>query len=203
MNKIAVLLAFVCLPLAAIDNFTEVKVGYFIPTDAQFRDIYAQDGVITSLETSFRGWNNFFPWLSAGYYEKWGHTKDPRAGSHVYFVPLGAGLKYIYPLGPFCSFRRINVYGGLGILPTYLHIHNHSHTLAPHAGKWGCGGVIKGGVIADRLWNFFIDFFAEYSYTKISFHEDVGLNPARLSYFTIGGGLGYHFGGCSIDCDPD
>lgn len=203
MNKIWAFLFF-CAQLSAIDNFTEAKVGYFIPTDAKFRDIYAQDGVISGLETSFRAWNNFFPWLSASYYEKWGHTHSPRASSHVYFIPLGVGLKYIYPLRQVCTFRHINIYGGLGVLPTYLHLHNHSPNLVPDAGKWGCGGVAKVGVIADRLWNFFIDFFAEYSYTKISFHEErVGLNPAILSYFTIGGGLGYHFGGCSIDRDDD
>lgn len=190
MKKYCLIFFAWCLSVTALEVFPEVKVGYFIPTDAQFRNTYSEDGVLPSIEASVRAWNRFFPWASVGYFSKWGHTHSPRESTHLYFVPIGVGLKYIY------SFSRLSVYGGAGALPTYLHINR------PQLEKrWGCGGIVKAGVIADRLWGCFVDFFAEYSYLEISTGRGASLHPANLSNFTIGGGIGYHFGGPFIECD--
>ncbi|HSX10296.1 MAG TPA: hypothetical protein VLF94_01070 [Chlamydiales bacterium] len=200
MKKIAFFLLLLSLQLTAFENLTEARVGYFIPTDAQFRHNYGQDGIISSLESSFNAGRNFWPWVNISYY---GNASHPDAGggkkSHIYMIPVGAGLKYLY------FFKHFGVYGGLGVLPTYLHIENNSPLLVRTQQKWGCGGVAKGGVISNRLWNFFLDLFAEYSYIKIPFHNDpdLTLHPANLSHFTIGGGIGYHFGPCSSEDEDD
>lgn len=189
------------LQLAAIEVLTEARVGYFLPTDSQFRHVYGQDGIISGVEASFAAGRNFYPWASINYYGNSGHSSLGHKKTHIYFIPIGAGLKYIY------FWDHLGVYGGIGALPTYLHIKNNSPLLLRTQEKWGCGGIAKVGFIADRLWNFFIDLFAEYSYIKIPFHNKHGriaeLNPANLSNFTIGGGVGYHFGGCPIECDDD
>lgn len=194
MRKFAFLFFLMIAPLCAVDIYTEAKVGYFIPTDAKFRHIYAKDGVISGLESSFHAGNHFYPWVSIDYYTKAGHSLSTHSPTHIYFVPIGAGLKYIYPL------KYFSVYGGIGALPTYLHIRDHSPGAELVQKNWGCGGVIKGGVIAEHLWNLFVDFFVSYSFLEISNHPQGGtveMNPAILSHFSIGGGLGYHFGGAS------
>ncbi len=186
MKRLLTLLILLSTQLAAIEVLTEAKVGYFLPTDSKFRSIYGEDGILFGLESSFAVPHNFYPWISVDVYDNSGHTKSHHK-SHIYFIPVGAGIKYIYP------FRYLSVYGGAGVLPTYLHVHDHS--------RWGCGGIVKAGFIADRIWNFFIDLFAEYSYIKMRHTEE--LNPANLSNFTVGGGVGYHFGGCYRECDDD
>jgi hypothetical protein len=184
--------------LTAFEALLEGKVGYFIPTDAQFRSNYGQDGIISTVESSFHAGSNFYPWASISYY---GNAAHPHAGggkkSHIYAIPVGAGLKYLY------SFKYFGVYGGLGVLPTYLHIQNNSPLLVRTQQKWGCGGIVKGGVIVNRLWNLFLDLFAEYSYINIPFSNspNLTLHPANLSNFTIGGGIGYYFGPCCSEDD--
>lgn len=200
MKRSILLFALLTFQLAAFEALLEGKVGYFIPTDAQFRSNYGEDGIISTLESSFNAGRNFYPWASISYY---GNVSHPAAGggkaSHIYIVPVGAGLKYIY------FYKHFGVYGGLGALPTYLHIKNNSPLLNRTQEKWGCGGIFKGGVIADRLGNFFIDLFAEYSYIKISFPNspELTLHPANLSNFSIGGGVGYHFGPSRSEDDDD
>lgn len=200
MKRFTLLFLLFSLQLAAFEALIEGRVGYFIPTDAQFRDNYGEDGIISSLESSFAAGYNFYPWVNISYYGNASHPDEGRhKKSHIYFIPIGAGLKYLY------SFDHLGVYGGVGVLPTYLHIENNSPFLVRTQEKWGCGGVVKVGLIADRLWNFFLDLFAEYSYIKIPFHNSdrLTLHPANLSNFTIGGGIGYHFGICPIECDDD
>lgn len=200
MKKLTLLLLCLALRLTALDVLTEAKVGYFIPTDGQFRNQFCKDGIISTFETSVNAGRNFYPWASVSYFGNAAHPShrgDKK--SHIYFVPIGAGLKYLY------FFKHIGVYGGLGVLPTYLHIENNSPLLARTQEKWGCGGIAKVGIIADRLWNFFLDLFAEYSYIKIPFQNSPAnaLHPANLSNFSIGGGIGYRFGVCRPDVDED
>lgn len=200
MNRFTLFFLGLVLQLGAIEVLTEAKVGYFIPTDAQFRSNYCEDGIITTLESSFNASHRLYPWASISYFYNPSHPDiGGNRKSALYFIPVGAGLKYLY------SWGKLGVYGGLGVLPTYLHIENNSPLLVRTQAKWGCGGIAKFGFIADRLWNFFIDLFAEYSYIKIPFHNspDLTLHPANLCNFSIGGGVGYHFGGCSNKCDDD
>jgi hypothetical protein len=200
MKKFTLFFLLLSLQLAAFEALTEARVAYFIPTDAQFRHNFGEDGIISSVEASFNAGYNFWPWANISYY---GNAAHPDVGggkkSHIYFIPIGAGLKYLY------SFERFAVYGGLGVLPSYVHIENNSPLLVQTQEKWGCGGVAKVGLTANGLWNCFLDLFAEYSYIKIPFSNspDLVLHPANLSNFAIGGGIGYHFGGCPCDCDDE
>lgn len=200
MKRFLLALILLSTQLTAIEVLTEAKVGYFLPTDSRFRSIYGKDGIVFGLESSFAIPHNFYPWLSVGLYDNSGHLKSLDSKSHIYFLPIGVGLKYIYP------FKYLSVYAGGGALPSYVHVRNYSPLAVGRQTKWGCGGTAKIGFIADRLWNFFIDLFAEYSYIKIPFHGSdhkiMELNPANISNFTIGGAVGYHFGGC-YRCDDD
>ena len=181
MNKLLIFLLLIS-PLIALEVLTEAKVSYFIPTDARFRSTYGEDGIMGGLETSFHAGRHFYPWVSASLYDNTGHIHSS-VKTRMYFIPVGAGLKYIYP------FKYASVYGGVGVLPTYLHINHVEES------KWGCGGIAKFGFLSNRLWNLFLDLFAEYSYIHISSRHP---NPSDLSNFTIGGGVGYNFGGCQL-----
>lgn len=193
MNKIALFL-LTALQLSAVEVLTEGRIGYFLPTNEQFKETYGEDGMIGSIESSFKATDRLYPWANISYYANSGHAGEDHKKTHIYFLPIGAGLKYIYP------FENFSVYGGLGVLPTYLHIKNNSHFLVREQAKWGCGGVAKFGFLSNKIWNFFLDLFAEYSYINIHFHKKgkLAINPAILSNFTFGGGIGYHFGckGC-------
>ncbi len=185
------LFLLLALRLSALEVLTEARVAYFIPTDAQFRSNYGEDGIISSIETSFHARKDLYPWINISYY---GNAAHPSIGggkkSHIYYIPIGAGLKYLH------FFDHLGFYAGVGVLPAYVHIQNNSPDLFRTQKNWGCGGVGKIGFIADRLWNCFLDLFAEYSYIKIPFQNNPKntLHPANLTNFSIGGAIGYHFG---------
>lgn len=199
MSKCLFFLLMAAVSLTAYEVLTEAKVGYYLPTDSKFRHAYGEDGIIGGLESSFATDYNLFPWISVSMFRNSHHSKELAGKSQIYTLPIGIGLKYIY------FFDRLGVYGGAGVLPTYVHIHNYSPLAIETQKKWGCGGTVKVGFLADRLWNFFLDLFAEYSYTKVHFshHDHVELNPVNLGNFTIGGAVGYHFGYCPCECDDD
>jgi hypothetical protein len=167
MRRLFFLLAV--LTSQAVEVLTEGKLSYFIPTDAKVRSTYGEDGIQGGVEASFKAWDRIYPWLSVSLYHN----------SGISLVPLGAGLKYIY------EFERLSVYGGLGVVPAYLKTHDSN---------WGYGGIGKVGVLSNRFWNLFIDFFGEYSYIHVP-----SADVTNLSNFTIGGGVGYWFGPAKED----
>ncbi len=182
------------VPLLAFEAWVEGKAGYFLPTNHEFRSAYGKDGVIGTLESTFQCEGNFYPWASVSYYTNTGHPHDQQ--SRLYFIPIGVGLKYLY------SFTHFSLYAGAGALPTYLHIRNNSSRFQKRETDWGCGAVIKTGILSNRLYHLFLDLFVEYTYLNI--HHDnksaTSLNPVILNNFSIGGGIGYHFG-CP-ECKP-
>ena len=170
----------------------EAKAAYFHPTDSKFRKIYSSRGIYGA-EYQFQAWRSLYGWASADYYSSWGRSIGLRDRTHIYFVPLALGLKYLH------SFNRVDLYVGVGALGTYLHIRDHSPYAIPTSCKWGFGGIAKVGCTVNLPKSFFLDFFSDYSYTKVDFHNTHGHKIQRhrvdLSGCAVGGAIGYRFGG--------
>lgn len=178
--------------LQAVDMFAEAKAAYFLPIDSKFRKIYS-DRSIYGAEYSCQAWQGLYGWASGSYYSSWGTSIGLKHRTHIYFIPVALGLKYLY------RFKRVDLYVGAGAMGTYLHIKDYSRFVIPTSCKWGFGGIAKAGLIVNLPKAFFIDFFSDYSYMKVDFHNTdhgkVQRHSADLSGWSIGGSIGYRFGG--------
>lgn len=169
----------------------EAKAGFFVPTSHLFRKIYGIGGGIYGLEFSIESRKNLYAWTSFNYFTKSGHSQGSHNKTSLSFIPIAFGFKYIFP---FCNW---DIYLAAGALATYLHINDHSSFVIRPLNKWGVGGIAKFGA----LWNItdwiFLDFFGDYSYMKIDFHNTRGgtlvRHDANISGFSFGGGFGFRF----------
>lgn len=169
----------------------EAQGAYYLPTDATFKKIYYESGIY-GLETSIQTWKNLYTWMSASLFTKSGQSIGLENNTNITFIPIGVGLKYLWKV------KSVDLYGGLGALPTYLNIHDQSSYVTQKTRKWGCGGVAKIGAIINLPQSFFIDLFSSYSYINISNHttyeKKVYDHSANLSGYSFGLGIGYRFG---------
>lgn len=179
------------LSLFGIDCLLEAEAAYYYPTSDDFREIYSGSGIY-GLELSVQSWRNLYPWISGNIFVQSSHSIGLKNNTEIFFIPIGVGLKYLY------NVKFGNLYLGAGALPTYLHIHDHSHFVTRTISKWGCGGIIKSGIIINLPKSFFLNIFTNYSYIKIPYHNTwhdlVYTNSANLSGLSFGGALGYRFG---------
>lgn len=177
--------------LQAIDVFVEAKAAYFAPTDHKFRKIYSGGGIYGG-EISCQTYRNLYGWISGDYFSKKGSSIGEHDSTRITIVPLGIGLKYLFPIS--CA----DLYLGAGVLGTYVHMKDHSPYVIHHISKWGVGGIAKAGAIFNFGENFFADLFTSYTYTEIGFHRTddgkVTRNNAHLSGWAFGLGIGYRFG---------
>ena len=108
-----------------------------------------------------------------------------------FFVPIGLGLKYLH------QFCYGDFYVGLGVLATDLRLRDCSSFVVQHRNKWGAGGIAKMGIYFDLPRCFFLDVFADYSFVKIDFCNNCGVevqsHRANISGFSFGLGVGYRF----------
>ncbi len=176
--------------VGALEILPEVRVAYFYPTDQRFREIYSGAGLY-SVETSVQAWKGLYPWGSLGFLYASGSSKGEGDNTELYMIPIGLGLKYFF------NFDRLHPYLGLGMVVAYTHIHNDSPFVTRNQSKWGVGGIVKTGFLADITQSLFFDFFLDYTYLKKSFDhpnsKPVVTHRADLSGLSIGAGLGYRF----------
>ncbi len=182
--------SFIAGSLFAGEVLLEGKAGYFFPQNHKFRKIYGS-GLIYGAELSVQAWKWLYPWASASYFSKTGHSFDVSYSTRVTFVPVGVGLKGIY------TTRNVDFYLGAGLLATYLHTHDHSCFVIQRQSKWGVGAIAKAGLLFNLRKHIFLDIFGDYSWTKIHFHNTrngtVIPQTANLSGFSVGAGLGGRF----------
>lgn len=182
------------LSLSAFDGFCqggsiEGRVGYLYPTNHTTRDI-CSGNALYSLEGNLEICNQFYLWASGGYFQQSGHTTGGDK-TKLEMVPIGVGIKYFFPMEPF------NFYVGGGALPTYVWSHTNSSYLTSKFNKWGCGGVVKGGVLIDLSCSFFIDVFVDYMILSIKGKGST--DPlaysvsCNLNSVVVGAGIGYRF----------
>jgi len=172
----------------AREILVEGKASYFLSTNHRFRDIYGGAGLYR-LETNIQVWRDLYAWVDLGYMYASGHS-SLGAHTHLHLVPLSGGISYLFKLG--C----LQPYLGAGPIVAYSYIHNSSSGVTRHQDGWGGGVLGKVGTLAyftDRL---FFDFFADYSFIRISYHHSDKRtihHKGDLSGFSFGAGLGYKF----------
>lgn len=186
---IAALLTFVSC-LQAEDVFVEAKAAYYRPTESRFRKVYGGSGIY-GIEASFQAWRDLYAWTSTSCFYRSGTSIGKHNGTNITFIPLGIGLKYLFPI------HFTDVYLGVGGLGTYAHIKNHSRFVSSSQSKWAPGAIIKVGALLNVHPNFFIDLFSDYSFIKMRFSKGsktVVQHESNLGGWSIGLGLGFRFG---------
>lgn len=185
--------------LEAIDTFAEVKAAYFMPTQHRFQEIYSGGGMF-GIETTTQAWKELYAWASASYFNKTGSSIGRRDSTQITLVPLGAGAKYLYHFD--CKHKYlscpIDFYAGVGILATYVDIEDNSHHVVRSNTTWVPGGILKAGAFVNLQNNYFLDIFTDYSFMWVDYDNDhhgkVVRNSANVGGWSIGVGIGYHFG---------
>lgn len=177
-----------------INNLIEGKVGYFWPMNDVFKSMYG-GGVIYGVEASFRFYKDLYFWFDANYFSESGRTLTGRSSTRLRFVPLGAGLKFLFRVNR----RGDGLYLAAGVLPGYAHVYTDSPYLITNQSNWGVGGAFKSGFLVSVYDCIVFDFFVDYKYLKITFKkrcdEDrfIYCRTGNLSGLTAGFGLGFKF----------
>lgn len=188
-----ILLSLPWASVKAVEILPEFKVGYFYPTDDNFRDIYS-GGAMTGLEFNCQAWGRLYSWIGGSYFTASGHSTEEHNKTFVTIVPVEIGLKYLFPVS-----TNARMYFGIGAAPTYLHTQDDSDFVIKSHHKWGIGGIVKAGAVVNIAGRFFLDFYGNYSFTKISFNNTHGgtvlPRDADISGLTFGVGFGYRLGG--------
>lgn len=173
------------------DVLVQAQAAYYYPTGERFRDIYSGSGLY-SFETSIKTAGNLYTWISSGFFTTSGHSLGLGNSTHITMVPVGLGLKYFWKV------KCTDVYAAVGVLPTYLHLHDSSDFVVQTTSKWGLGGVARIGALFDLPHSFYLDVFASYSVINVpNDNTDGGAvypNSANLNGAAVGIGLGYRYG---------
>lgn len=196
------------------DLLLEFKGGAFIPTGCDFKSIYGSATFFVSPEFTVQVIEdkNWYIFLSAAYAAKDGHSVGLCTPTQVRLVPFGIGLKYFFQKldSDFC--KKYKFYLGLGFQPTLLQTNNCSD-FARHTSDWGFGGIAKFGCLLDLPRNFFLDFFADYSFVNVGCNNSCNSSSscsssgsycssscniavplkAHISGAILGVGFGYNF----------
>lgn len=181
-------LTFSSFQIEAREILLEGKASYYVSTNHRFRDIYGGAGLYR-LETNIQAWNDLYAWVNLGYMYASGDT-NRGTHSHLHLVPLAFGVSYLFKCDPFVP------YVGLGPLLAYSHINNGSSHVTRNQNGWGGGFQAKTGFLAYFTESLFFDFFADYSFIRMSFHHGgkrTVHHKGDLSGFSFGAGLGYKF----------
>lgn len=176
--------------LSAVETLIEAKASYFGATDSQFRKLYGNGTGLYGVEASFRAWKNLFPWISLDFAHKNGHSLGYFSETNIFFMPVGMGLKYMFPV------KMIDFYTGIGGLLTFVQSHDHSHYVKQKKNSFGGGAICKFGAIFNCKKNLFLDFFGSYSWQFIPAIHHQGVVPlwGNLSGWGAGLAIGYRFG---------
>ncbi|MBX7066971.1 MAG: hypothetical protein K1X28_07055 [Parachlamydiales bacterium] len=195
-KKALIVLIAVCPILNGRVTVAEAKAAYFYPTNHVFRQIYSGGGIY-GLELTWDLWRCLYGWSSASFFTKKGKAIGSSAAvsdfpTKIYFVPLAAGVKYVANVACWAD-----IYAGIGIETTFLHIKDRVLDETFIVRKWGLGGIAKVGAYFRLYESLLLDIFADYSYMKIPYHNTHGgttvPHNADISGFSFGGGIGYKF----------
>lgn len=162
------------LPTGAYDNsqgrelLLEFKGGAFFPTECNFRSIYGPAAFFVSPEFTVQVIEdkNWYIFLSAAYTAKDGYSVGLCTPTQEKLVPFGIGVKYFFQNQDRTFCKNYKFYVGLGFQPTLLRTNNCSD-FVQYTSNWGFGGIAKLGCLWNLPRNFFLDFFADYSFVNV------------------------------------
>lgn len=201
MKKIiflALLLMSQMTSLKALD--VEARVAYFLPEDSRMRHIYSRKGFVEyELEVAnplcclcecAPEWDAF---ANLAFYQKHGRSSCLNNRTKVTNWTLNFGVKRYFD---FCFCPSLRPYLGFGAGPVNVRFHDQSDYVKRHTHKWGVGILAKSGVRYDLNCNFYVDFFADYSYAWFNFKHRkscVAVRNVNTGGLKLGIGLGYQF----------
>lgn len=166
----------------------EGKASCFISSNKRFRTIYGCTGLYR-IETSIQTWKDLYTWISLGYLYGWGDSSRGNH-THIHLVPLSVGISYLFKQ------EKWTPYIGIGPLFAYSYINNGSNSVTRHQNGWGGGFLTKLGALVYATDHLFLDFFADYSFIRMSFHHSDKRTVHKkgdLSGCSLGAGIGYRF----------
>ncbi|MCL4361799.1 hypothetical protein M1446_05590 [Candidatus Dependentiae bacterium] len=171
----------IILPTIIMGNSLEFRVGNFFPASNYMRDNYKHGGVEFEAEGGFGLSNNSTIWINinSSHHKSLGFF-DP---STINIYPLSAGVKYFIPISKYTNF-----YLGIGPSLSFIKIHDNSIFMTDlHKTAWGAVG--KSGFLWFLSKHFFIDFYADFYYTRVF----LGGNSRNIGGWRVGIGLGINF----------
>jgi hypothetical protein len=143
----------------------QFRVGHFRPSSHLFRNIYHNGGIEYEGELNYEYMPGNTLWLNINSFERKGVTQDDQE-THIQLRPLSGGIKQLIPFA-----NRVNLYLGAGSCCTFAHVKGKSLFLDERDHKHSWGFVGKSGIMVLVSQSFFVDFFADYYYTEITFDE--------------------------------
>lgn len=177
-------LLFLPFSLSAHILSLQVRGGNLFPSSELLNDIYSGNKIEGELEATL--WipcTDLYLWTNINGLKKEGHFETDEITT-IEIYPISSGLKYLIPI---CGL--FSPYIGGGISYTWINTNNKLDSLKTHIHAKTYGGVIKSGIIINLTSQFFMDFYADYYFSKISsentFEEIGGLRT--------GAGIGIFF----------
>jgi len=162
------------------ENFfsIELRVAYFQPSEAVFRDIY-KAGITYGAEINLKLWKWLKFWIAADYYAKKGKLTLTEEETEIQILPLSGGLKLQFPG------TRLNPYIGFGV--GYF-FYKESSPIG-EISKGDIGYIGQGGCLLKLFGPLFIDLKIGYTYCEV---EPVNVK-ADLGGIQGGIGIGLQF----------
>lgn len=180
------LLFFLLAPCILLgDCFTaEVRAGYFYPASKLMRKIYQNGGPEFEVEASAQVFNDFSLWVNYNSFRRNGHSIGLRERTNLRLYPISFGLKFTQPLT-----ECLAAYIGAGASYSTLKIDDKSDFIDRPLHRYSWGGVGKAGLLFFLTENIYLDVYADYYYTKVSFAgKSLNIGGLRSG---IGAGVSY------------
>lgn len=165
MKRVFIILLFLFNLLCAENISIQFRVGHFRPSSHLFRNIYHNGGIEYEGELNYEYVPNNTLWLNINSFERKGVTENDEE-TKIQLHPVSGGIKQLIPFSSYMNF-----YIGLGSCCTFMQVKGKSLFLDEREHKHSWGFVGKSGIMLLLSKSFFVDLFADYYYTQITFDE--------------------------------
>lgn len=161
----------------------QFRMGHFRPNSHLFRNIYHNGGTEYEGELNYEYVTGNTLWLNVNSFERNGIT-DIDEETKIQLRPVSGGLKQLIPFSSY-----LNLYLGFGSCCTFMQVRGKSLFLDEREHKHSWGFVGKSGILVLLSQSIFVDLFADYYYTEITFDEQ----KRNLGGLRVGIGVGLLF----------
>lgn len=174
----------------AINGSFKGRVAYFYPQSHLLRDVYHHGGLEPQIEAAISVYNKLSVWANFSPFWRHGSSMGLNTPTSIQIYPLSAGLKYGFQVA-----KRTEFYLGVGPSFSWTILCDHSPYVQPRVVKTNWGVIGKSGIALHFDSGLFLDFFADYSYGKISpvVQEGVQSQSVNIGGLSAGLGLGVDF----------
>jgi hypothetical protein len=158
------------------------KVGYYIFTDKNMRNVYDSGGFEVQLSSSYACWDCLSLYGSIGYQGASGRSTHFHQRTYFWQIPLDIGLRQYFSLTSDKDF-----YVSAGPRVFYAHQHNHSSYVNKNISKVGLGLFVNAGIDVSCGCSYKVTLFTEYSYQPV--HPATSRQGVETRHVNVGGFL--------------